>query len=232
MPELLYVSDVAPYERAGGRFAAGVHRSLGVAAQAFEEIAGLCGLDYGQATRVSDVPIAALEEARVLVLFTIGETQWSAEQKAVIERRAENGELGVVGIHATTDSAYGWPKFGELIGARFDGHPVTGELPISVVEATHPATAHLPSPWRLKEELYLFRDLSPDVRVLLAVEMGSGGSGEGPSRLPIAWCIERGAMRTFYTVLGHFLSAYEDGNYLEHLRGAVEWVLGNDVSSR
>ena len=47
-----------------------------------------------------------------------------------------------------------------------------------------------------------------------------------PSVLPISWCIERGPMRTFYTVLGHFVTAYEDGKYMQHLRGAVEWVLG------
>ena len=44
--------------------------------------------------------------------------------------------------------------------------------------------------------------------------------------LPLAWCIERGPMRSFYTVLGHFVGAYEDQRYLEHLSGAVRWILG------
>ncbi|MCU1495012.1 MAG: Crp/Fnr family transcriptional regulator [Acidimicrobiaceae bacterium] len=229
MAELLYVSDVAPYRRTDGHLvAAGVHQSLGSAALAFEEVAGLCGLEFRQVGRARDATADALASARVLVLFTIGETPWSPEQMRVIEERAGRGELGIVAVHAATDSSYGWSKFGELVGARFDGHPVTGELPITVLDPTHPATAHLPSPWRFKDELYLFRDVSPDARVLLAVEMGALGSAGDSSRLPLAWCIERGPTRTFYTALGHFLSAYEDGNYLEHLRGAVEWVLGHD----
>lgn len=226
MTELLYVSDVAPYRPAGARpEAAGVHQSLGSAALALEQIAGLCSLGFRHAARAADATIEDLASARVLALFTIGETPWSAEQREVIEERLASGTLGLVGLHSATDSAHGWPAFGELIGARFDGHPVTGDLPISVLDPGHPATAHLPSPWRFKEELYLFRGLSPDARVLLGVELTSSSLAERGSVLPIAWCIERGPARTFYTVLGHFLSAYEDGNYLQHLRGGVEWVL-------
>ena len=107
---------------------------------------------------------------------------------------------------------------------------MTDDLPISVIDRAHPATAHLPSPWRFKEELYLFRDFSADARVLLGVEMGSvltaNPAGNGSSAPPVAWCIERGPLRTFYTVLGHFVTAYEDGMYMRHLLGGVEWGAG------
>ena len=226
MSYLVYLSDVSPYVAADGhRTAAGVHQSLGSAMVAFEEIAGLCGLDFRGVSRVADATPELLRGARVLVLFTIGETPWAPEQRRIVEQRAATGALGIVGMHAATDAAYTWPEYGALLGARFDGHPVTGDLPISVIDRHHPATAHLPSPWRFKDEFYLFRDLTPDAHVLLGVEMGTAPGGER-SVLPIAWCIERGPQRSFYTVLGHFVMAYEDANYLEHLRGAVDWALG------
>ena len=225
MPYLVYLADVSPYVAPDGhRRAAGVHQSLGSARVAFEEIAGLCSLGFRAVARVGDATPELFRGARVLVLFTIGETPWDPEQRRIVEERAATGALGIVGVHAATDAAYSWPEYGELLGARFDGHPVTGDLPITVIDRHHPATAHLPSPWRFKEELYLFRDMTPDAQVLLAVEMGTAPGGQS-SVLPIAWCIERGPLRTFYTVLGHFVTAYEDGNYMEHLRGAVEWVL-------
>ncbi len=65
----------------------------------------------------------------------------------------------------------------------------------------------------------------PDARVLLGVEMGEHGATES-ALLPLAWCIERAPMRSFYTVLGHHLAAYENGDYLRHLLGAVNWLLG------
>jgi type 1 glutamine amidotransferase len=221
--ELLYVSDVSPYRPDPGHPAmAGVHQSLGSAGTALAEIAGLCGLGYARAERAAEITLGELERARLLVLFTIGETPWSPAQREVIERRAATGELGIVGVHSATDAAYQWPAIGHLLGGRFHGHPITGDLPITVIDQAHPATAHLPSPWRFRDELYLFRELVPDARLLLAVEFGGSDAGT----LPLAWCVERPPARSFYTALGHFVAAYEDANYLQHLLGGIRWVLG------
>jgi uncharacterized protein len=233
MPDLLFVSDVSPYRTAGQPPApAGTHESIGAAANAVAAIAGSRGLGFRHHESAAAASISELDRARMLVLFTIGETPWTAQQRLVIEERIASGTLGLVGLHSTTDSAYGWPVFGQLIGARFDGHPVTGEMSITVVDHNHPATAHLSSPWLFKEELYIFRRLVPDAHVLLAVELGSrppagavADDWPDPHVLPLAWCIERGSTRTFYTVLGHFSSAYEDPSFLQHLTGGIEWVL-------
>ena len=114
------------------------------------------------------------------------------------------------------------------------------------MDPTHSATAHLSSPWNFVEELYLFDELVPDARVLLAVDPAHLSSEERErvashlgttlepaesALLPLAWCVERGPMRTFYTVLGHFVAAYEDQRYLEHLSGAVRWILGGASST-
>ena len=240
--DLVYVSDVAPYRGTGNKLQlAGVHQSLTSAARACREIATIHGLGCRLAETVEDLTSADLDRARVLVLFTIGETPWKTEQRDLIESRLAAGTLGLLGLHSATDSAYSWDRFGGFIGARFAGHPVTGELPISVVDPAHMATAHLPSPWRFVEELYLFDELVADARVLLAVDpaqlssehrerltahYGTGSGSAQSALLPLAWCIERGPMRSFYTVLGHFVGAYEDQRYLEHLSGAVRWILG------
>src|SRR5487761_1733374 len=91
-----------------------------------------------------------------------------------------------------------------------------------------------------EEELYLFRDFAPQARVLLGVRpadlpvaarralaehLAVPGDGDPPEMLPLAWCLERDRARSFYTVLGHFLAAYEDTRYLQHLSGALEWLL-------
>jgi type 1 glutamine amidotransferase len=224
MSELLYVSDVSPYRpEYGSPTMAGVHQSLGSAGTALAEIAGLCGLGFRHARQVLDISTVDLESARLLVLFTIGETPWSAGQRDAIERRASSGALGIVGLHSATDAAYQWPAIGNLLGARFNGHPITGDLPISVIDGSHPATAHLPSPWHFRDELYLFRELVPDARLLLAAEFG----GTDVGTLPLAWCIERPPMRTFYTALGHFIAAYENADFLQHLLGGIQWVLAD-----
>ena len=69
---------------------------------------------------------------------------------------------------------------------------------------------------------------------LLAVDMAGGaafvGGSPGVDRYPcpLAWCIERDRMRTFYTALGHHVAAYENSHFIQHLHGAVRWVLNEE----
>ncbi len=226
MSEFVFVTDVSPYRDAAGTASlAGAHHCLPSAVTTAAQIARLHGLSFRHVADVTGLTAADLERARLLMLFTIGETDWSEEQRSVIERRVRRGQLGFVGMHSASDSAYRWPAYGEFIGARFAGHPVTGILPVLVLDEAHPATRHLPRSWPFQEEFYLFSDLAEDRRELLGLEFGHPHGGTGGQVLPLAWCIERGPMRTFYTALGHFGAAYENVDFVRHLGGGVSWVL-------
>lgn len=241
MNDFLFVTDVSPYRDGAGRPSlAGTHHSLPSAVVTAAQIAELHGLDFRHVARVTDLSVPDLERARLLMLFTIGETGWSAAQRAVIERRVRRGDLGFVGLHSASDSSYRWPAYGEFIGARFAGHPVTGVLPVQVIDSDHPATRHLPPRWHFNEEFYLFNALAQDRHDLLGLEFGPGTAGAGPGAggaggsggqlLPLAWCIERGPMRAFYTALGHFGAAYENVDFVRHLGGGVAWTLSGSQS--
>jgi type 1 glutamine amidotransferase len=224
---LLLVTQVAPYHDGP----AGVHGVLDQAAVGVAQVAELCGL---VATRVDDVralDASALEGARALALFTIGETPWRADQRAAILDRGRAGALAVLAIHSATDSCYGWDDYGALVGARFDGHPWTQSFTAEVLDPTHPACAHLGHAWSWHDEVYQFRDLRPDARVLLRVptnELDLDAPGARPPSFgyPLAWCFQQGNGRVFSTSLGHFPAAWESPAYLQHLRGGLSWTLG------
>jgi type 1 glutamine amidotransferase len=227
VPEaLLFVTQVAPY-RDGP---AGVHGVLDQAAVAMTQIAELCGLE---ATRVDDVRALdadALARARALTLFTIGETPWSVDQRAAIADRVRVGTLALTAVHSATDSCYTWDDYGALVGARFDGHPWTQSFTAEVVDATHPACAHLGGHWTWHDEVYQFRDLRPDARVLLRVpdvqlDLDAPGAQRPEFGYPLAWCFAEGAGRVFSTSLGHFPAAWESPAYLRHLQGGLAWTL-------
>jgi hypothetical protein len=229
--ELIFVTDVSPYrDVAGISSLAGAHHSLPSAVITAAQIAQLHGLSFRHVARVTDLAVSDLERARLLMLFTIGETGWSGEQRSVIEHRVRRGDLRFVGMHSASDSSYGWPTYGEFIGARFAGHPVTGVLPVLVIDHDHPATRHLPPRWHFNDEFYLFSDLAEDRHDLLGLEFGHSHDGTGGQVLPLAWCIERGPMRAFYTALGHFGAAYENVDFVRHLGGGVSWVLSGSRS--
>ena len=226
MSEFLFVTDVSPYRDASGAARlAGVHHSLPSAVVTAEQIARQQQLSFRHVARAADLSVADLKRARLLMLFTIGETGWSGDQRAVVEERVRGGGLRFVGMHSASDSCYGWPAYGEFTGARFAGHPVTGVLRVQVLDDSHPATRHLPATWPFNEELYLFSDLAEDRHDLLGLEFGRSHDGTPGQVLPLAWFIERGPMRSFYTALGHFGAAYENVDFVRHLGGGVSWAL-------
>ncbi len=226
MSEFLFVTDVAPYrDAAGAATLAGAHHSLPSAVITAAQISRQHQLSFRHVTQVADLSVPDLERARLLMLFSIGETGWSGDQRSVIEERVRRGDLRFAGMHSASDSCYQWPAYGEFIGARFAGHPVTGVLTVQATDPGHPATRHLPAAWHFLEELYLFSDLAEDRHDLLGLEFGRSHDGTTGQVLPLAWCIERGPMRSFYTALGHFGAAYENVDFVRHLGGGISWVL-------
>jgi type 1 glutamine amidotransferase len=171
---------------------------------------------------------AALEEpldryAAVVFLSTSGEVLTPAG-RARLAAHVEAGG-GFAGVHAAACTEYDWPYYGELLGARFARHPALQPGRVLVEDPGHPATRHLPAVWEFTDEWYDFRaNPRPGVRVLLRADESSydgGGMGEDH---PLAWCRGQGDGRVFYTALGHSVEAYEDPDFLAHLRGGIRWA--------
>lgn len=163
----------------------------------------------------------------VVFLSTTGDVLDPAQQ-AALERFVRVGG-GFVGVHAATDTEYDWPWYGELTGARFDGHPPVQEARIDVADPTHPSTASLPDPWWVRDEWYSFRDVRPDLRVLLELDEASydlaGAPAMGSSH-PIAWAREVEKGRSWYTGLGHRAETFELPAFRAHLLGGLRWAAG------
>ena len=225
----MFVTQVAPYVDGP----AGVHGVLDQAAVGVAQVAELHGLAARRVDDVRTITGDALQSARALALFTIGETPWSDEQRRTIVDRLRAGELAVLAIHSATDSCYEWDDYGAIVGARFDGHPWTQDVDLEVVEPDHPATRHLGATWHWHDEVYQFRDLRPDARVLLhapvaQLDLHAPGAKHPSFDFPLAWCFEEGAGRVSSTSLGHFPGAWESPAYLQHLSGSLAWALGAD----
>jgi uncharacterized protein len=226
MPDtMLIVTQVAPYVDGP----AGVHGTLPQATTALSELAALAGLSPVAVPDVRELTADELAEARVLALFTIGETPWSDDQKRVAQQAWADGRLRILGVHSATDASHTWPEYGDMLGARFDGHPWTQDFTVDVVDAEHPATAHLGRQLAWHDEVYLFRDLRPDAKVLLRladdqVDLSAPGGRVPACGFPLAWCVEDGAARSFYSALGHFHLAWELPVYLRHLGGGLAWL--------
>jgi len=164
--------------------------------------------------------------ALVIFLSTTLDVLNEEQQQAFTKYINQGGNY--MGVHAATDTEYDWPWYGKLVGAYFKSHPEQQQATIKVVDRGHAATSHLGDTWIHLDEWYNFKELNPDVKVLMQLDESSYSGGENGDFHPIAWYHEYEGARSFYTGLGHTEEAYDDPDFQRHLLGGIFYCLGRD----
>jgi type 1 glutamine amidotransferase len=162
--------------------------------------------------------------AAVVFLSTSGNVLDPAQQQA-FEQYIQSGK-GYVGVHAASDTEYDWPWYGKLVGAYFVKHPAQQMATLQVINRNSIATKHLPESWTRKDEWYDYRDIQPDLKVLIKLDERSYKGGSTGENHPIAWYHSYDGGRAFYTGLGHVEESYTDPLFLKHLLGGVQYAAG------
>lgn len=161
----------------------------------------------------------------VIFLNTTGDVL-DLQQQNAFEDFINNGG-SFFGIHAATDTEYDWAWYGTLVGAYFKNHPKIAKAEITVKAPNHPAVAHLPSTWVRVDEWYNFKNINPEITVLLNLEERTYKGGEHGENHPIAWYQELdGGGRSIYTGGGHTEESYDEPDFREHLLQSILFALG------
>lgn len=132
-----------------------------------------------------------------------------------------------VGVHCAAVTEEGWDWYGDLLGARFAGHPEGQQDGVAVVvDPAHPSTRGLPERWPFRDEWYAFREVRDDLHLLVTVDTSSVdlASYAMPDPHPQAWCREIGRGRSWFTALGHADEAWADPLFLGHVLGGMAWA--------
>jgi type 1 glutamine amidotransferase len=170
----------------------------------------------------------------VEAIFFLGhrEIPLGAQQKADLLSFVKDDGKGFVAAHTATTAFESWPEFGELLGARYDGHPWnTASGSIINEDPGFPATKHLPAVFNLTDEFYQAKDYSRDtIRVLLRLDVSKMPQNPELHRtdgdFPLAWAKMYGKGRVFYSSLGHAASTWDNPDVYHMYFEALKWSLG------
>lgn len=197
------------------------HASIPAGVTAFREL----GAEHGFEVHATEEPLRSLDgHDAVVFLSTSGEVLDTAGRTALLDHVAGGG--GFLGVHSAACTEYDWPAYGELLGARFAGHPAP-QPAVLTVDRSHPATAHLPQRWHWSDEWYDFQAPPCDVTVLATVDETTYTGGRMGADHPLVWYRNHGRGRSFYTALGHAPETYADPVFRAHLLGALRWTAGD-----
>ncbi len=162
----------------------------------------------------------------VVFLNTTGDLL-NAVQQADFERYIQAGG-GFVGVHAATDTEYHWPWYNRLVGAYFMNHPRIQVATLRRHDQTHASTRMLKDTWEKKDEWYNFRNINPDINVLVSIDENTYEGGENGNGHPISWYHQFDGGRAFYTAMGHTNETFEDETFLNHVLGGLTYAMGEE----
>ena len=175
------------------------------------------------AARFSD---AVLARYKVVVFLNTTGNILDVGEKAAFERYIRSGG-GFVGIHSASDTEYGWPWYGRLVGTWFASHPQIQRATVHIANPDHPSMKGLPLLWERTDEWYNFR-INPrgTVQVLATLDEATYSGGAMGADHPIAWCHEMEGGRSWYTAMGHTKESYAEPLFRLHLLGGIKSAAG------
>jgi cytochrome c len=151
----------------------------------------------------------------------------NADQQVAFERYIQAGG-GYVGVHAAADTEYDWPWYNKLAGAQFLSHPHQQKAMIDVLDSTNAATSFLPRRWEHFDELYNYKNINPDIKVLATLDESTYEGGANGDNHPIIWYHDFDGGRSFYMGLGHTDESYIDPLFLRSLTAGIKYAIGNN----
>lgn len=200
------------------------HEAIGVGKLTFLELGEKNGFDVDTTENADFFTEDSLKRYQAVVFLNTTQDVLDPVQQADFKRFIEAGG-GFMGIHAAADTEYEWPWYGDLLGAYFKSHPRTQQAKFKKAQDSE-LVKNLPEEWIRTDELYNYKKISKDIKVLYTLDESSYEGGENGDYHPIAWYHEFEGGRSFYTGMGHTPESYADSLFRDHLLQGIKYVTG------
>jgi type 1 glutamine amidotransferase len=169
--------------------------------------------------------------ANVDAIFFMGhrDVPIDGAQRAELLQFVRDGK-GFVAAHVALTALESWPEFGDLIGARFDQHPIVGPGTIINENPNVPATKHFPASFAFNDEFYQPKEIARDrLDVLLRLDLTNVPANPAlrlNGDYPLAWAKTYGKGRVFYGSFAHSAETWDLRNVQQMYFEAMRWALG------
>jgi uncharacterized protein len=174
-----------------------------------------------------------LNDFDAILMFTGGDLEMDAQQKADFLSFVHDDGKGLIGVHSAAITWVKWPEFVDMLGGDFDEHPwLTFDAPIIVEDPAFPGMQQWPHEFVLHDEIYQVKDFSRDkVRVLMRLDPCKLDLKNPKVHRPdhdfaVTWAKSYGKGRVYYSTLGHPKDSWDDPRLQKMYTEAIKWAMG------
>jgi len=210
-----------------------VHNNIAAASASVQQLGKKNGFTVDVSDNPADFTEENLKKYNALIFNNTNNDVFdNDDQKLALMHYIQAGG-GFVGLHSATGTERNWAWFKRLIGASFQRHAKHQPFKEIIIDNTNPSTASLPHIWEQNDECYFFKEVNPDLHVLMAHDLNTLMDDKDKPDFygmssPSAWCHEFDGGREWYTALGHDSTTYFKPDFQQHILGGIEWVIGKN----
>lgn len=122
-----------------------------------------------------------------------------------------------------------------MVGGAFEAHTWTQDGAVVVPPPVFPGLERLAWPVTVREEWTKFKQLDPNIRVILALETKNMDPVKGKAyqdlpQHPVAWVKMHGQGRVFYNSLGQEQPVWDSELFHVAMQAGLDWVLGKTTA--
>jgi len=210
-----------------------VHQNINGATASLKQLAAREGFSLDVSDNPADFIDDNLKKYDALVFNNTNNGVFDTDaQKLALMHYVQAGG-GFVGLHSATGTERSWAWFKRLIGASFQRHAKHQPFKEIIIDNAHPSTAFLARTWDQDDECYFFKEVNPDLHVLVAHDLSSLLDDKDKpdfygASSPSVWCHQFDGGRQWYTSLGHDSATYFKPDFQKHILGGIQWVIGQN----
>ena len=164
-----------------------VHESIPKGVEALKKLGKENGFEVDTTSNAAFFTEDTLKKYSAVVFLNTTGDVLNHLQEIAFERYIQAGG-GFAGVHSATDTEYDWGWYGRMVGAYFESHPRPQPAKFIIKDKSIAATSFFTDTiWQHTDELYNFKKLNPDVKVLITIDESSYEGGTNGAYHPMRW---------------------------------------------
>ena len=215
-----------------------IHNNIPAAVNCFDSLSKVYGFNLVKSAEPEIFTQSRLQDFDLIIFASTNNDVFDTDAQRLAFRHYIEAGGKFFGIHSVMGTERNWTWFKQMLGGTFAWHPKFRPFDLVKMDASHPTLSVLPDLWTKEDECYFAKELYPGITGLLSVDLESLhpdttdlkriilNKGTYDRYYPISWEQNYDGGAIYITTLGHAISDYQGGTFVNYLVDCMKYMIG------